>query len=242
MQLSSRGVPQGNGVRYILSCILYHCYELSNSMNNQSTPSWLLITTVICLGAIAAVLILTSAPPDTTAQSGYPAPAATTAPAYPPPNNTPVASTATPTVPTVPTVPATATRAPETPTPPPTIRPTLTSTSPPTPFPSATPQFAQIVDVTPTPPGVLECAPGQTLMIGGMTSPYAPLIISFGARIVGGGSARASGEFALPLTIGMERAGEYQVTVRVRNTGEIVRSLTCRVPPTTPTPVLRRLR
>jgi hypothetical protein len=109
-------------------------------------------------------------------------------------------------------------------------------------MPPTSPQFAQVADVTPTPPGILACAPGQTIMIDGVASPHTPLLLYFGPRIVGGGSARASGDFALPLTMGMERAGEYQVTVRVRGTGQVVRSLTCQVPATTPTTVPRRLR
>jgi hypothetical protein len=80
------------------------------------------------------------------------------------------------------------------------------------------------------------------ITISGVAPPYAPLLIYFESRIVGGGSARASGDFVLPLILGMERAGTYEVTVRIRGVGQIVRSVTCIVPPTTPTPVPRRLR
>lgn len=114
--------------------------------------------------------------------------------------------------------------------------------APPTRIPPTAPQFSQSAEVTPTMPGIVECAPGQTIIINGVAAPYAPLLLSFGPRIVSGGSARASGDFAIPLIMGMERAGEYQVTVQVRGTNQIVRSLTCRVPPTTPTPAPRRLR
>lgn len=192
-----------------------------------------------------AFLILTSTPSQTVAQQGYPAPATTTPAAYPAPA-TPTATrppaATTPPTPASPTIPATTTGAPATPTSTPLIRPTLTATPPPTRISPTSPQFVQVAEATPATPGILECAPGQTIMITGVASPRAPLLIFFGSRIVGGGSASASGDFALPLTLGMERAGEYQVTVRVRGVGQIVRALTCQVPPTTPTPVPRRLR
>lgn len=216
---------------------------MNNSSNRPQTSPFLIILAI--LGAVMAFLVLTSAPPQTVAQQGYPAPAATTPPAYPAPATftaTRPPATATLPAPESPTVPATATAAPATPTSTPLIRPTLTPPPQPTRIPPTSPQFAQVTEAAPATPGSLECAPGQTIMITGVASPRAPLLIFFGPRIVGGGSASASGDFALPLTIGMERAGEYQVTVRVRGAGQIVRSLTCQVPPTTPTPVPRRLR
>ncbi len=216
---------------------------MNNSSDRLPTPPFLIIAAI--LGAVMAFPVLTSAPPPTVAQQGYPAPAATTPPAYPAPATPtatrPPAVTAPPT-PASPTIAATATRTPETPTPTLPVPPTPTLPPPPTRIPPTSPQLAQVAEATPTKPGMQECAPGQTIMLTGVASPHAPLLIHFGARIVGGGSASASGDFALPLTIGMERAGEYQVTVRVRGVGQIVRSLTCRVPPTTPTPVPRRLR
>jgi hypothetical protein len=131
---------------------------------------------------------------------------------------------------------------PTTPTGLPTIRPTLTIAPSPTRVPTIAPQFAQVAEATPTVPGALECVPGRLVLISGVAPPHAPLLISFGNRIVGGGSARESGDFALPLIPGIERAGTYEVTIRTRGTGQIVRLVTCTVPPTTPTPVLRRLR
>jgi hypothetical protein len=45
------------------------------------------------------------------------------------------------------------------------------------------------------------------------------------------------GRFAIPLVVGHERPGTYQVSVRVRGTEEVLRKLTCVVPiPPTPTP------
>ncbi len=219
---------------------------MNNRTNRPSTLSFLISAAMMTLGIVTALIVLTGAPPDTTAQSGYPAPATT--PAYPPPA-APTATnppTATPrTTPVSPTVAVTATATPATPTPTnsPIVRPTLTSAPSPTRLPQATPQSAQIAEVPPTTqPDIVECVPGQTIMISGVAPPHAPLLIYFGTRIVGGGSASASGDFAMPLMMGRERAGEYRVTVQVRGAGQIVRSLTCRVPPTTPTPVPRRLR
>jgi hypothetical protein len=222
-------------------------------MNNPPQhPSLLIPLVIICLG-IGTALFVTGRNTQVTAQQGYPAPNVTASPpsasppsAYPPPasptaGRSPIATTAAP--PTVPPAPATTTPTmPTTPTAPPTIRPTLTIAPPPTRAPTIAPQFAQVAEATPTVPGALECAPGRLITISGVAPPHAPLLIYFGSRIVGGGSARASGDFALPLIPGMERAGTYEVTVRIRGTGQIVRSVTCTVPPTTPTPVLRRLR
>ena len=222
-------------------------------MNNPPQhPSLLIPLVIICLG-IGTALFVTGRNTQVTAQQGYPAPNVTASPpsasppsAYPPPasptaGRTPIATTAVP--PTVPPAPATTTPTmPTTPTAPPTIRPTLTIAPPPTRAPTIAPQFAQVAEATPTVPGALECVPGRLVLISGVAPPHAPLLISFGNRIVGGGSARASGDFALPLIPGMERAGTYEVTVRIRGTGQIVRSVTCTVPPTTPTPVPRRLR
>ncbi|MCS6842371.1 MAG: hypothetical protein NZ699_07705 [Roseiflexus sp.] len=218
---------------------------MNSPSNHPLTLPFLTITAIMTLGAVMIFLILTGAPPNATAQQGYPAPIATTAPpAYPAPAEPtatrPSSPTASPTV-ASPTVPAPVTRVPETPTFTPALRPTLTPMPSPTRTPPMLPRFGQVAEATPATPGVLQCAPGQTILITGVASPRAPLLIFFGTRIVGGGSASASGDFALPLTLGMERAGEYQVTVRVRGIGQIVRSLTCQVPPTTPTPVPRRL-
>ncbi|MFQ3629961.1 hypothetical protein [Roseiflexus sp.] len=217
---------------------------MNNRTNRPSALSFLISAAIMTLGIVMALIVLTGAPPDTTAQSGYPAPATT--PAYPPPA-APTATDPPPATPRItpvsPTVAVTATATPAPPTNSPIVRPTLTSAPSLTRLPQATPQSARIAEVPPTTqPNVVECAPGQTIMISGVAPPHAPLLIYFGTRIVGGGSASASGDFVIPLMMGRERAGEYRVTVQVRGVGQIVRSLTCRVPPTTPTPVPRRLR
>lgn len=94
---------------------------------------------------------------------------------------------------------------------------------------------------TPTPANQLACIPGVPLIITGSAPPRSPLLLYFGQRAVGGGSASATGDFALKLTVGQERAGEYQVSVRVRGTSQVLRELICSVPAVpVPTPLGRR--
>lgn len=54
---------------------------MNNSSDRLPTPPFLIIAAI--LGAVMAFPVLTGAPPPTVAQQGYPAPAATTPPAYP---------------------------------------------------------------------------------------------------------------------------------------------------------------
>lgn len=106
---------------------------------------------------------------------------------------------------------------------------------------------AQILEPTvapsPTPTATLElsgnvvCVPGTEITIVGDGPPRAPILLYFGQRTVGGGSVRADGSFALPLTIGVERPGDHSVSVRVRGSGQALIEFTCSVPPVTPTPL-----
>lgn len=167
-------------------------------------------------------------PELTVTATAYPAPATTTtAPRTTVPTTAPAATVGATAVTATATIEA---------------RPTITSTPAPTLTPQATLEFAQAAAPAPTPPSALTCAPGQTVLITGVAPPRAPLLLYFGSRVVGGGSARPSGEFAIPLTTGSERVGMYTVTVQVRGTRQIVRALTCEVPATTPTPLARRVR
>lgn len=83
---------------------------------------------------------------------------------------------------------------------------------------------------TPTPGESLVCPPGVPVLIHGSAPARAPLLLFFDQRPVGGGSAAPDGTFALKLTVGKERPGEYQVTVRVRGTSQVVRQIACTVP------------
>ena len=100
-----------------------------------------------------------------------------------------------------------------------------------TPEASATPTF------TPTPANDLECSPGQPITISGEGPPRAPFLLYFDQRAVSGGSVEPDGRFTITLVVGSERAGAYEVTVRVRGGTQVLRRLTCSVPPTTPTPL-----
>lgn len=201
--------------------------------------SLILPVLVLIVGVLAAIGMLAmpaDGPVPAAAQQAYPAPAT---PAYPAP------ATALPATTQLPPVRATATLAPATATreASATVVPTATVSTPvPTRVPPTAAQVAQAIVPTPTPPDALICAPGQTIIVAGVAPPRAPLLLLFGTRVVGGGSATASGDFTLPLTLGIERAGVYTITVQVRGARQVVRTLTCEVPPTTPTPVVRRMR
>jgi hypothetical protein len=171
--------------------------------------------------------------PIAASQSGYAAPSATTA-AYPAstaaPNTTALSATPEPT---------TATQD-ATPSPPLFDDPTPEATAASQP----TALTAERATVEPTPTekidGALICTPGDTIPIDGSGPPRAPFLVSFGSRIVGGGSIDPRGRFSVPLIVGMERAGVYQVTVRIRGEPTILDQFTCTVPAITPTPLRTR--
>ena len=134
----------------------------------------------------------------------------------------------------------------------PTVTPT-TFASPTTFIPAATPvpspaqptPNAQSQELEPTetptaiPNDTLTCFPGQPLVITGDGPPRAPFLVYFGQRVVSGGSVASSGRFATTLMIGSERAGVYQIVVRVRGTSQVLLETSCAVPDVTPTFVPR---
>jgi hypothetical protein len=89
------------------------------------------------------------------------------------------------------------------------------------------------------PEDALTCAPGVPVVLGGSGPPRAAFLLYFGQRIVGGGSVDPYGKFSTTLIVGGERAGVYQVTVRLRGSQDVLREVSCAVPPTTPTPLPR---
>nr|PZN33977.1 MAG: hypothetical protein DIU80_03135 [Chloroflexota bacterium] len=99
--------------------------------------------------------------------------------------------------------------------------------------PAATPQPTE----TPTKQGAIECTPGVPLTVSGEGPPYAPVLLYFDRRVVGGGSVKADGSFTLPLVIGSERAGDHEISVRLRGSTEVLTEFTCTVPAVTPTPI-----
>jgi hypothetical protein len=204
------------------------------------TPLSLLIA-----GLVVIVILL--AGPNTRTDAGhtlnqsYPNPTATSS-AYPGPGSRTPTTTATRTPGTsTPTV--TGTR---------TTQPTQTRTlaanptgtfiepSPPTEQaqePTDTPEATEEPTFTPTPTDELACAPGQPIVISGSGPPRAPFLLYFDQRAVSGGSIEPDGHFLITLVVGNERAGIYPVVVRVRGSSQVLRQLTCTVPPTTPTPL-----
>ncbi len=124
--------------------------------------------------------------------------------------------------------------------------PTLTSTATATRTPAvATPADNDLPSPTPTsllPDGVEArvCVPGETIEITGEGEPGTPLIVTFDARPVGGGSVRADGTYRITLRIGPERPGLYLVEVEQRDTRTVLQEFGCEVPAAdvTPTPAL----
>lgn len=117
--------------------------------------------------------------------------------------------------------------------------PAAGQTSPETPTDVATAEQAAEAapTATATPSDTIECAPGVPVAIAGEGPPRAPVLLYFGERPVGGGSVGPDGRFALKLTVGQERAGDYKVTARVRGTAQVLREITCAVPAASPTPL-----
>lgn len=175
----------------------------------------------------------------TEAANGYPADTSTSS-AYPSPESGTSATTATSSVTTTSQAetgtPATGTQ---------TLSQTATQTSSPvtttrsaTPLATpAGPEEPPTAEATATPADALTCTPGVPIEITGAGPPRAPLLMYFGDRPVGGGSVAPNGAFALQLTVGQERPGEYKVTVRVRGTSQALRQVTCSVPFLAPTPL-----
>ncbi len=82
----------------------------------------------------------------------------------------------------------------------------------------------------------ITCTYGVPIEINGFAPPRAALLLYFGPRAVGGGSAAADGSFTLILNVGNERSGSYPVSVLVRGSWQEVAHTTCVVPYLSPTP------
>jgi len=210
----------------------------------MSRPNMAGPISVLVAGVAAIVLLLLGAGPRTwatpRAQTDYPAQTAAaqtaTASAYPNPGST-EQLTGT----------ATLTETPGTATPSPTGTIGVTRTAQPgaqTPAatgaaaPTAAPSLEPPTETpTATPANELSCAPGVPIEIAGRGPARAAYLIYFDERAVGGGSVEQDGTFVAKLVVGQERAGAYDVTVRVRGTQQVLRQVTCSVPETTPTPL-----
>jgi hypothetical protein len=74
------------------------------------------------------------------------------------------------------------------------------------------------------------------MLLAGQGPPRAAILVSFGDRIVGGGSVGADGRYRVPIVIGVERAGIYRISVRVRGDRTLLDRSSCQVVPEPPTP------
>lgn len=96
--------------------------------------------------------------------------------------------------------------------------------------------------LTPTPTlgpdvEVLSCIPGAPVVIEGDDAPpLSYLLLFFDRRAVGGGISNDDGAYRLRLVPGEERPGLYPVTVRTRDTRDIIQELACEVNGATATP------
>ena len=137
----------------------------------------------------------------------------------------PVQPTPTPTVEPSPTNAPIPTDAPPLPT---ELPPTAPPIPPPTPPPpTSTPT------IVPTPTSQTLCAPGQTTDIrvqGGRREPY---LVSFDARVISGGQLGDDGRGIVRLGPFNEQPGRYQVEIRSRTSGALLREVTCVVPSAT---------
>ncbi|KAB8140198.1 hypothetical protein F8S13_24565 [Chloroflexia bacterium SDU3-3] len=100
------------------------------------------------------------------------------------------------------------------------------------------PTPTQEVLATPTPSdGSRVCMPGETVTITGEGPANSGFLVYFGSRVVSGGTVRRDGTFSVSLTMGSELPGSYRVDLRIRGSNELLSSITCLVPATTPTPL-----
>jgi hypothetical protein len=94
------------------------------------------------------------------------------------------------------------------------------------------------------------CIPGEVFTLTGDAPPDTPLIVTFdplagegtptptSSRTVAGGRSDGNGRYRIALLMGDEKAGTYEVRVRVRSTREVLNVSLCTVPAATPTATL----
>lgn len=195
---------------------------------------------ILGAGLIVIILLLVAPSPHNRAianqQGAPPAQEDPYDPPYPPEDQT-ATSTTTPITTTVTAGTATTTTA-TTATTTVTASPSPTTDSPTTSTADSTQPTATLAGPTPTPTpsNDLTCLPGVPIEITGDGPPRAPFLLYFNQRAVSGGSVEPDGRFAIPLVVGNERPGNYEVIVRVRGTTQILRRINCTVLAVTPTP------
>lgn len=105
---------------------------------------------------------------------------------------------------------------------------------------ATTPPDPTVPPLTPTPFGLISCPQfTQILVEGGPRAgpARAPYLIFFRDRQIGGGSLDATGSFRNEMIVQREREGDYPITVRLRDSGQIVPVRVFAVNRTTPVPV-----
>jgi hypothetical protein len=122
--------------------------------------------------------------------------------------------------------------------------PSATPTYTPTRMPGVEDEDFVEIEPSPTPDPMQAyavCVPNEPLLIRGEGPAFAPFLLYFEQRAVSGGTVGADGLFEISLIVGRERPGSYEVSVRLRENGEVLRQLECSVPATpTPTPIRGR--
>jgi hypothetical protein len=68
---------------------------------------------------------------------------------------------------------------------------------------------------------------GETIMVQGDGRPGMAVLLWFDGRVVGGGSVKADGRFAIPLPLQDEAIGRHQVVVRERGGTLVLLEQTC---------------
>lgn len=122
-----------------------------------------------------------------------------------------------------------------------TIASTITLTPTLIPQRTAVASFTPIPTDTPAPSATsatndaLICVPGETYVVLGQGPPFSQLLLTFGERVVGGGVVDQGGQFRIPMDIGPERPGTYDIAVRDRATGREIERGVCSVPTATST-------
>ena len=77
------------------------------------------------------------------------------------------------------------------------------------------------------------------MVLEGQGPPRAAVLVTFGDRVVGGGSVGADGRYRVPVTIGAERTGIYRISVRLRADRTLLGRTRCQVVGATATPTGR---
>ena len=99
---------------------------------------------------------------------------------------------------------------------------------------TATRSVATLPTTTPL-DNAIACLPDSTVFVEGNGPSYTAILIYFADKAVGGGTTNGVGHFKIPMKIGREKYGVYEVQARIRNSQRVVAKKTCIVPYFSPT-------